>query len=165
MDSAIWGLAGTIVGALASIGTTWLASRNAFTLQNERDRVERAERANAFQRQTLLDLQDAIHDALRLVHSAHFEDLKAHSVNKEWGRSMLSEEVNEGFRVAHRRVSILVERVADDGLRTEVRRLMNATANVPFSGSEEASRENLKHATSEATRVLERVGAVLRSHY
>ncbi len=165
MDSAIWGLAGTIVGALASMGTTWLASRSAFTLQNERDRVERAERANAFQRQTLLDLQDAIHDALRLVHRAHIEDLKAHRANKEWGRSMLSEEVNEGVRVANRRVSILVERVADDGLRTEVRRLMGAATDVLFSGSEEASRENLEHASSEATRLLERVGAVLRSHY
>ncbi|WP_164478878.1 hypothetical protein [Methylophilus methylotrophus] len=33
MNAAIWGLIGTLVGAITSIATTWIASRNNIHLQ------------------------------------------------------------------------------------------------------------------------------------
>lgn len=165
MDAAIWGLIGTIVGALASIGTTWLASRGAHTLQQEKSREDRAERASAFQRQTLLDLQEAIHDALRLVNRAHIEDSEAHRQTKEWGNNMLSDEVNEGIRLAMRRVSILVERVADDELRSRVKSLMSGATQVLLSCNEQESRFYIDKTSDDAGQVFEGVGAVLRRHY
>lgn len=128
MDAALWGLLGTIVGAVASIATTWLSGRSSHTLQQDRGREERAQQASSFQRQTLLELQEAIHDALRLVSQAHIEDREAHRATKEWGKNMLSDEVNEGIRLAQRRVAILVERVSDDDLRAKVKALMASTA-------------------------------------
>lgn len=165
MDAAIWGLIGTIVGALASIGTTWLSARGAHVLQREKSREARAERASEFQRQTLLDLQDAIHEALRLVHQAYFEDLAAHHQTKEWGMNMLSDEVNEGVRLALRRVSILVERVADDELRSMVKKLMSGVTQVLLSHNQQESRLYIEKMSVDTGQVLERVGAALRHHY
>jgi hypothetical protein len=165
MEAAIWGLAGTVVGALASMGTTWLANRASQELQEARSRDERAERAREFQRQTLVDLQEAVHDAVRLVHRAYLEDRASHRTTKEWGKSLLSSEVDEGIRLALRRVSILVERVADDALRAEIKTVMSNAAGVLHAGDEEEAQTQLDRSTMVATAALERVGTVLRRHY
>lgn len=165
MDAAIWGLLGTIVGALASIATTWLAGRGSYRLQQEKSRDERAERASVFQRQTLLDLQEAIHDALRRVNRAHIEDRRAHHAAKEWGKNMLSEEVNEGIRLAQRRVSLLVERVSDDDLRMNVKSLVSGATKVLLSRSEQESQFHLNKTAVDSEQVFERLGTVLRRHF
>jgi hypothetical protein len=77
VDPAAWGVIGTAVGALASIGTTWLTNRNSANLQASAKAAERVETQRAFQRQTLLELQDAFHDAIRLAARVHLEDCKA----------------------------------------------------------------------------------------
>ena len=165
MESAIWGLVGTIVGAVASTGTSWLSSQNLLRLQNAKAGEERAERANAFQRQTLLDLQEAIHDALRLINRAYIEDRNSHRINKDWGTNTLTEEVNEGIRLAHRRVAILVERVSDDKLRTAVKTVMTLATQAVLSRSEREAEFHLEKTSSEANQVLESLGTALRSHY
>ena len=158
MDAAAWGLIGTVVGALASIGTTWLTSKSSQRLHQERLQVERIERSRSLQRQTLLDLQEAIHDALRLVNSAHIEDRNAHSQTREWGSNLFSEEVNEGIRIAQRQVAILAERVNDDDLRSYVKELMNEATHVLLSSNEQESRFRLAKTSSDATTVLEKIG-------
>lgn len=165
MDAAIWGLLGTIVGGLVSIATTWLTTKTSYLLQQEKTVEERAELARSFQRQTLLDLQEAIHDALRLLTRAYLEDCDAQSESTEWGRGMLSEEVNEGVRLAQRRVSILIERVADTDLRTQVKVLMSQVPKVLLSRREDEARHYLHGISDEANRVLEGIGVVLRQQY
>lgn len=166
MDAAIWGLLGTIVGALASIVTTWLTNMGLSRREQEKARDERFERASAFQLQTLLDLQESIHDALRLTGRAHLEDQHAHRLNgQEWENSMLSDEVNEGLRLAQRKVSLLVERVADDALRVRVKALMQAFTGVVMSRTEQESRRMLDNSTTEFSQVQEQLGVVLRKHY
>ena len=101
VDAAIWGLIGTVIGALSSISKTLLTNRSSYKLErdrmrDERDRMsdERVEQSTALQRESLLTIQDAIHDAIRLVHSAHIEDVMAHRTTKTWGKNMLPEEMN-----------------------------------------------------------------------
>jgi hypothetical protein len=165
VDAAVWGLLGTLVGALASMGTTWLAGRSSQALQQESAREERAERANSFQRQTLLELQEAIHDALRLIHRAHIEDRQARQSDQVWGRNVLSEEVDEGIRLAQRRVSILVERLESDDLRLQVKSLMSAATRVLLASNQNEANHLLIETTSIATNALEAIGSVLRRHY
>ncbi len=165
MESAVWGLVGTVIGALASIGTTWLSGRASSTLQSKKAREDRDERANAFQRQTLLDLQESIHDAIRLVHRAHIEDSAAHRESKQWGANNLTDAVNEGIRLAQRKVSILVERVADDSLRSEIKALMSTTTQVLFASSERQAQFHLDKTSADANQTLEKIGTVLRQHY
>lgn len=165
MEAAFWGLIGTIVGALASIGTTWLSGRHSLALQEQATSLDRVEKARAFQRQNLLELQDALHDALRMVGRVHFEDLASLSKGGEWGRSMLSEEVNEGFRIAQRKVLILIERVADDDLRSHLKKTMQSTGNVILAKNLPESETALNAVSSMAQEALEHIGRILRALY
>lgn len=161
----MWGLLGTIVGAAASIATAWLAARSSRELERAKSREEQVEQARAFQRHTLLDLQEAVHDVLRLVSRAHHEDLLAHRAGTEWSKIMLSEEVNEGVRVALRRVFILIERVSDESLRASVKHLTGSASDVLYAHSEQEARSRLYKTTNDAWPLFEEIGTVLRRYY
>jgi hypothetical protein len=165
VDAALWGLIGTIVGALASIGTTWISGRHAVSLQRQAASLDRLERARAFQRETLIELQDALHDALRMVTRAHLEDVAAFKKGEKWGSSFLSAEVNEGVRLAARRVSILIERVANDALRSDLKKIAGATGQVCLANSEAEGQASLEHAYATGNNVTQHIGSVLRSLY
>jgi hypothetical protein len=113
----------------------------------------------------LLDLQEAIHDALRLLHRTYLEDSQAHRTTNEWGKSNLSDEVNEGVRLAQRKVAILVERVADDGVRTDVKAPMSTAADTLLARSEGEASLSLKRSSGDATQALEKIGIAVRKHY
>lgn len=165
MEAAAWGLIGTLVGALASIGTTWLSSRSSDHLQSGRLNEERKERAKAFQRETLLALQEAVHDALRLNARAHMQDFETFRQTGKWSGRPLTEEVNEGCRLANRRVSILVERVSDDQLRAMTKALVRLTTDGLFARSEREADLNQQAISVAATELFEHMGFVLRGHY
>lgn len=165
MEAAAWGLIGTLVGALTSIGTTWLTHRNSYLLQAARVSEERTERAKSFQRETLLELQEAIHDSLRLNTRAHFEERMACRQTGKWGDHLLTEEVNEGLRLANRRVSILVERVADEPLRAKVKTLTRLATDGRFLSSEHEAELNQQELAIETPGVFEHIGSVMRGYY
>lgn len=165
MEAAVWGLIGTVVGALASIGATWLSGRHSLALQEQATSLDRIERGRAFQRQNLIELQDVLHDALRMVARAHFEDLTSFRKGGPWGRSLLSEDVNEGIRIAQRKVAILIERVADDALRSDLKTSMATASTVLLAKSERESEAALEAAGTMANQSLEHVGRVLRALY
>lgn len=165
MESAVWGFIGTIVGALASIGTTIVSGRNAASMQASASSLERAERHRSFQRNTLIELQDALHDLMRLVAKGHYEDEMAYRETGNWAATRLSEEVNEGQRLAHRHLLILVERVADEALRAELKQLSVSLGEVSLARSQTSANTSLEKALHQGTQVLEHVGEVLRSQY
>lgn len=165
MEAAAWGLFGTVVGALASIGTTWLSTRTSYRIEHEKQADDSAERAKEFQRETLLALQEAIHDALRLSARAHIEDSKSFRKTGEWTRGFLSEDVNEGFRLSRRKVAILIERVIDDSLRSDVKSLMSVSAEGVLARTEQEAEMNQQALATMMTPILEKIGYVLRSHY
>jgi hypothetical protein len=165
VEAAAWGLFGTVVGALASIGTTWIATRASYKIQREKQADERAERTKEFQRETLLALQEAIHDALRLSAKAHIEDAERFRETGEWTRGFLSEEVNEGLRLSRRKVAILIERVTEDSLRSDVKSLMSLSAERVLARTEQQAEMNKQALARMITPILERIGYVLRSHY
>jgi hypothetical protein len=165
MDAAVWGLIGTLVGALASIATTFIAGQHAFSLQRRTSLFERLEKHRAFQHDTLIELQDAVHEALRMVSSGYFEDLKAFQTSGQWGSALLSDEVNQGILTANRRVVILVQRVADDALRAELQAVYAAVNSVSLAKSRVECEGLLQRATTSVMSVMEHVGRVLRGLY
>ncbi|MFH2134628.1 MAG: hypothetical protein ABII81_05545 [Pseudomonadota bacterium] len=165
MESAIWGFIGTIIGALASIGTAWISARNTSLLQGEKALAERKERSNAFQRQTLLELQDSMHDALRLVYKAFHEDLLSSRSGTKWGSTILSDELNESSRAANQKVAILIERVSNDSLRKEVKKFMAIATKALLASSETEARTILEGSYAYSNSVFELIGETLRQHY
>lgn len=164
-DSAIWGLIGTIVGASASIATTWLSVRSSSKLQEEKVRAERHECFNAFQRETLLELQEAIHDVMRLVNRAYIEDCESFRAGTVWHRAMLSNELDESIRLTMRKVSILRERVVDDSNRRMIKALMTIASQAILAKNEQEARFHLEHLSTEADQVFEVLGSALRACY
>jgi hypothetical protein len=165
VESAIWGLVGTLVGTLASIGTTWISGRNASNLQNQSAKLGRLEKERSFQRETLIELQDALHDTLRMMGRAHLEETVSHKQSGRWGSSLLSEEVNEGMRLSNRKVAILIERIADNQLRTELKALMKISNGVVGAGSQAEAETKFVHTIAAYNSVSERLGDILRSLY
>ena len=165
MESAVWGLIGTIVGALASIGTTWISARNASTLQKQSSSLERMERERAFQRETLVELQDALHDVFRMTARTYLEDSASFKQSGNWGKSLLSEEVDEGIRLANRKVSILIERIANDLLRSELKDAMKVSGQMGLARSQAEAETVFVRMNATVSDVMERLGNVLRSLY
>lgn len=127
VNDAIWGLVGTAVGALASLGGTWLSGAHALKGQREAKREERAEAAKALQRDTLLAMQVALNDWLRQHMLADLED---ETFYRTHGRSnpQLSQKLNADLHEANRMFSMLVERVTDDRLREALKDVAQAGA-------------------------------------
>lgn len=165
MDAALWGLIGTVVGALSSIVTTWLSAKSGSAQQEARASTERLHKAMEFQRVTVLELQEALHDALRLLTRAYLEDVASSRAGKPWSEAMLGEQLNEDLRLSFRRVSILVERVSNDSLRQEVKTLMTIAQLALHARSEKDAEFELTRCQNEALRVLELLGYALRATY
>lgn len=165
MNAAIWGLIGTLVGAMTSIATTWIASRNNIHLQIVTNNQERAARGSAFQIQTLVDLQDAIHENLRLTTQAYIQDRDAHLRGIEWGHNMLEEPLNEDIRLIQSKAAILCERVSDDQVRAEIKTFMNTTYKTLQAKSVSDAKSLMEESYASGSKLLESIGRSLRSHY
>ncbi|WP_140805383.1 hypothetical protein [Rhodanobacter glycinis] len=165
MAAALWGFIGTLVGALASIGATWLSNRQASSLQASASMLARIEARRVFQRDTLLELQEAVLDLMRLIAQGDSEDRAAHRKTGVWGKQLLTPEVNEGQRLANRRLTVLVQRVADDALRSELKTFHSALSKITLASSAEESEHAFKTLSGHLTQVMEHLGAELRAQY
>jgi len=163
MEAALWGFVGTVVGALASMITTILSTRNSSWLHKQAVEQEKEERRRAFQRETLIELQDVIHDLMRLITQGHLEDVRAHQAGKAWKGNLLSEDVSNGQRLARRRLVILIERIADDELRDNLKLVNSELCNSLFATSPMEAEEHLQIATGNIVNSMEHIGKVLRS--
>ncbi len=171
MEPVTWGfigaIVGTAVGAGASIFTTRINASNAAKLQMNEDIQRRKERARAFQRENLLQLQEALSDHMRLTAKAYLEDCQAsiETENTQPTRSLLSEPLNQDLFNSNRRLSVLVERVADDSLRKQIYVMrQNMTAVLLVTTKEERDVAYAK-AVDEMEPLMQRIGAVLRGSY
>ena len=162
---AVSALIGTIVGAAASIITTVLANKSAHHMQERSDAQDRAERARAFQRETLLEVQETIQGALRLMARIYFEDQKTASTSGSWGSELLPTELNEEFAQANRNLVIKIQRVADDSVRDELIRLHKTIGGIALVRSQAEAEEVMRTATTIANEVLPIVGKSLREMY
>lgn len=165
MEAALWGLLGTFAGAAASIATTVIASRNAASLQRTAASLEREEKSRAFQRETLIELQDAVHEELRAVALLYMADKAAFRETGTWGRKLLGEELNNRVHLAGRRTLLLAERVADDGLRDHIKALRGLLTSVQMARDSAVAERAHIAAMEMGTSVMEHIGTVLRSLY
>ena len=119
----------------------------------------------AFQRETALELQEALNDTLRLVSRAFLEDAASSRAGTPWSKAMLGEELSESIRLSFRRVSILVERVENDTMRMRVKNLMTM-AQLPMNARSENDAElHLMRCRDEADIVFVNLGHYLRATY
>lgn len=165
MEAALWGFLGTLVGAGASIATSWINNRDETVRQQQADSLERIERARAFQRDNLLKLQQTLQDAMRFCARVLHEDRIAFRQSGEWGKALLSEEVSEGSRENNAKLMALTERVANDAVRAAVKSLQARLATYHTARSEAQAESVFNDATDAYLSLTERIGESLRSLY
>ncbi len=170
MEPVTWGfvgtIVGTIVGASASIIATFIAASNSRKLQQEASSLERKERARDFQRNNLLELQEALLNSIRLTGRAHLEDVESfRKVENKGKRPILSPELNQDILVSNKKLIMLTERIADQSLRESIKSLRSGMTNVIMAKTEDESYTVLQIAASLFEKTMENLGAVLRSSY
>jgi hypothetical protein len=163
---------------LLGFGTKFISDwfQDKRTLQREREtrdalrRDQLAERRANFQRQTLLELQEALQDLARATGAANVQDERAFKETGRWQRQLLGEEINQQIFLANRRVLMLTVRVRDQALRDALNRFRNLTndtevtnRNATHAELREASNVLFRSAVSSLEPIQERIGELLRS--
>ena len=170
MEPVTWGfigtIVGTIVGASASITTTLITGRYSRKLQQDAISHERSERAREFQRNNLLELQEAISSHMRLTTRAHLEYIKSYrDSSNQRKRPLLSDELDQELGLSNRRLTILTERVADDPLRESIKALSTEMFKVMMTKSESEINEAIQNLAPMCMKTMEGLGCALRTSY
>jgi hypothetical protein len=155
-----------LIGYATKAVSDWLDFRRLSEREREareesrRDRL--FERHNTFQRQTLLDLQEALMQLTRSSAAINHQDVMAYRKTGKWQKQLLGDDLSEGNRVVIARVSMLSVRVRDKALRDLVRDLKDDCAKLGLCESEAESRSVMKGVLELFAIVNEQIGQILR---
>jgi len=128
MEAAVWGFIGTVIGALASIGTSYFAARSASAAQRERMRLEWNLQYREFQIKAVTELQEILFEFSRATGRIRAADERreAQANGAARGPALLGEDLSEKFSQLIRRINVLLGRIDDK----EVRKAISAAKDV-----------------------------------
>lgn len=118
-----------------------------------------------FQRQTLVDLQDALQAFARATGRAHHEDVMAYRQSGQWAKTPISDEWNQKLLDATGRINALWVRVLDKELRDLVVATRNASVDADMAKSDVAAEQAMRTFSESLVRAYERLGDILRTLY
>jgi hypothetical protein len=117
-------LLGVIIGSVLSIAagavTEIIRGNGEASLDREKRRDDRRLAETTFQRQTLLDVQEALLEWARLNQMHAQADRAAFKQTGVWGKNLVGPELSEREMNANRRLALLKSRIRDDGLRARI---------------------------------------------
>lgn len=126
-----------VVGAIAGYLADYLRDSRAAARQGR-------ERRGAFQRETLIELQDWVAKLARAAQQILHHDELEFRRSGQWGRTPVADAVDEAFRNATMNVNRYRVRVLDDDIRDAADEFTRLTAELslssPGQGSEDAAR-------------------------
>jgi hypothetical protein len=144
----------------------WLLHRRTMERDREAREVARRdqllERRNAFQRQTLLDLQDALMLLGRTYGQMHHQDVMTYKQTGEWQKHKFPGDLAEESRATQSHTSVLVSRVRDENVRELVQKFKDyGVSTLQCANRELGDRAMLLMATT-SNEVNQRIGEILR---
>jgi hypothetical protein len=169
MSAAVWAFLGVVLGGvLTGAVSLWQAQLVTKREREAREALreqERKDRRDAFQRETLLALQDAVEDVRRAISRDADRKLAALKEDGRWPRRMPGEAVPEDLSDAHARVGKFYARIFDDELKTSVAKFRWTTDRAIIAQSEGESKEGLWGMTFLDGEINSRIGIVLPQLY
>jgi hypothetical protein len=156
-----------LLGYATKAVSDWLQHRR--TSERERQAREAArldrlsERRTNFQRQTLLDLQEAVMQLIRTTGAMHHRDVMAFRKTGEWQKQLFGEELSENNRLANVRCSMLAVRVRDDSVRDLVAVVKSHAGDAGMCASQEEGERAMRAMAAESEKLNQRIGELLRS--
>jgi hypothetical protein len=152
MDGAVWGFIGVIVGGiitgLVTLGVELISANKASALDSAKRQDDRRLGRDNFQRETLLDLQGAIHELMTLL--GH---LVTHS-------APVTHELNQQAL----KVGTLGSRVDDEIVRQATEELLEKVAAAMQPGGSETELA-FEEATTIAVAAVDRSGELIRATF
>jgi hypothetical protein len=161
----------TILSVLAGFGAKWAGDALDDRRRSRREREARKEarrdllrqRRSDFQRQTLLDLQEACMKLIRNAAQQHHADIMAFKQTGKWQRHLLPAEVNEAGGEAQRATAVLTVRILDPEIRKLADELKSACAGLGKVDSLATGDGLLEHAGAIHDALNRRIGETLRT--
>jgi hypothetical protein len=158
-------LAGTMIGeVLEALRDRRAMVREAIARAEARTESDRF-RSIAFQRETLLAVQDHFTTFVRQIGEMHHHLLMAHyQSGKEgsWGSTRLPEALNDGIFGTAQQVGKLRVRIADEKLRGHLKKLNSIYSGVAIAKTEAESAGLMRELPDLVEALNERVGELLR---
>ncbi len=155
-----------LLGYAVKTFADWVQHRR--TSEREREARQEArqdqlfERRTTFQRQTLLDLQDAMMQLMRTTGEMHHQDLMDFRKTGQWHKQLYPEDVSEDNRLANARTTVLGVRARDESVRGLVAAVKDHAPRAGVGRSKEECEREIDAAMVEFERFNQRVGEVLR---
>ncbi len=115
-----------------------------------------------FQRETLLDLQDAVMQLSRAAGSVYHHHFAAHARTAEWHKEPLPDDLNESFRLSQVRTSVLAARVRDESVRQLVQVAKSEATAIAITDRGTESIRAFAGASATCDRLNDRIGELLR---
>lgn len=155
-----------VLGAvLKGLGDVVIEGRKA-RAEREARAEERKDAAAArwaqFQREALLELQDAAQALARATGRAHHDDTMAYRHTGVWGKNKVSPEANDGALDGHTKLAKFLVRVDDEEVRRLARDLSTACASHAISKSEADAQHVMGQGIELSAQLHERIGELLR---
>lgn len=155
-----------IAGGALTMVTSWLADRRLSERDRERRREDRRERlvdrANDFQRETLLALQVASQKLLRNTGASLHQDIMAYRTTGIWQKQQLPEGLSDDHLRLTTEVMLLASRIRDDRARALTECLRKLAAEVGLSSDEHEAQRRMQAAAEVQNSLLEKVGELVR---
>src|SRR6266550_1666191 len=146
------------VGLLAGFLTERWRAHSAREARSEARQDQRDE----YQRQTLLESQEAISRFGSVVWTIHGNDIKGDQATGTWSRTRFAGATNEEFISALLRLQMLTARVQDDELRRLVTGYYNRGVLVTTAASKKEAGTRMDDWIERLGEVQDRLGSVLR---
>jgi prefoldin subunit 5 len=155
------------IGFASGILTEWFRDARAYRRERaarlaDRDET-RNERRYSFQRQSLIDLQDAICELMGEVRLGQGQRTAQALVGKSWDDTRVSVENAQKMMTSRDRLVTLQARISDDLTRALTKALLVSVGSVIAAKSKENATEALGTVKDVLDGVSERIGTVLRT--
>lgn len=155
-----------LAGSVLAIGSGWVSDRRSAARDREKREAEYRERLigrrDEFQRETLLQLQDAAMRLLRATGAALHADTMAFRSTGRWQRQKLGEDQSEGHRLAVQETLVLATRVRDEQVRELADALRIRCSDTLFSESELTGQQAMLAAAATHGELTQRIGELVR---
>lgn len=158
-------LFGAIIGASASIVTTYLSSRSQLSIQKNNDTFQREERMRGFQRDTLIQIQDQFMNLMRLSGETYSYLRQKETETNKWGETLLPDSLSNELRLVNANLTLLFERISNDSLRDELKSVRTQFGQLILATSKQEADHIMSNAVNQSLKLMQQVGKELRANY
>ena len=144
----------------------WIQSRRVVARDREVREAARHDQRVAqritFQRETLLELQEVSMQLSRATGRANHLDEMAYRESNSWSKSLLPDDLDEGYRMAQARVLMLGVRVRNENIRKLADQLKQCSTATLFSAQRDEANRAMATMISVHDELHKRIGELLR---